>query len=155
MMTTKRVQKAALTAGLGYVGYKVLDSQINISTDLTFAMQFLPAARKFKYLENERPDYTVADNWDETCAQNRTKPCIINADNGEEFTFGKIDEASNRVAHWALANGLKQGDVVALFMENRPEFMITLIGLAKVGIVVAMINTANKQKPLIHSIGES
>lgn len=149
---TDNIQKAALAAGLSYVGYKVLDSQVNIGTDLTFAMQYLPAARRFKYLENERPDYTVADSWDETCAQNRTGVCIINADTSEEFTFGQIDEASNRVAHWALANGLKQGDVVALFMENRPEFMETLIGLAKVGIVVAMINTANKQKPLIHSI---
>ncbi len=37
-----------------------------------------------------------------------------------------------RVADWGHEMGLKQGSVVALNMQNRPEFMITWLGLAKV-----------------------
>jgi acyl-CoA synthetase (AMP-forming)/AMP-acid ligase II len=41
---------------------------------------------------------------------------------------------------------------VALFMENRPEFIITWLGLTKAGVVIALINSNNKMKPLLHAI---
>jgi fatty-acyl-CoA synthase len=37
-------------------------------------------------------------------------------------------------------------------MDNRPEYIITWLGLAKIGVAVAMINSNNKGKPLLHSI---
>jgi acyl-coenzyme A synthetase/AMP-(fatty) acid ligase len=51
-----------------------------------------------------------------------------------------------------LSKGLKARDVVAMFMENRPAYIITWLGLAKVGVTSAWINSNNKMKPLIHSI---
>ena len=44
------------------------------------------------------------------------------------------------------------GDCVALFMENRPEYVGLWLGLSKVGIVPALINTNLLGQPLIHSI---
>ena len=44
------------------------------------------------------------------------------------------------------------GDCVALFMENRPEYVGLWLGLSKVGIVPALINTNLQGQPLIHSI---
>ena len=57
-----------------------------------------------------------------------------------------------QIAHWAIAAGFKPKDTVALFMENRPEYIMTWLGLAKAGCVIALINSNNKKKPLIHSI---
>mmetsp|Transcript_16032 Transcript_16032/g.18133 ORF Transcript_16032/g.18133 Transcript_16032/m.18133 type:complete len:87 (-) Transcript_16032:210-470(-) len=37
-------------------------------------------------------------------------------------------------------------------MENRAEFTFTMLGLSKLGVVPALINTNNKTKPLSHSI---
>ena len=36
--------------------------------------------------------------------------------------------------------GYKKGDVVALFMGNRPEYFITWMGLAKIGVISALVN---------------
>jgi acyl-CoA synthetase (AMP-forming)/AMP-acid ligase II len=43
-----------------------------------------------------------------------------------------------RVANWGREDAqLKAGDVVALFMQNRPEFFITWLGMAKVPTLLA------------------
>ncbi len=59
---------------------------------------------------------------------------------GRHMSYGELDAFANRVAHWALAEGLKQGDVVGLFMENRPEYVGLWFGLTKIGVVPALIN---------------
>lgn len=41
---------------------------------------------------------------------------------------------------------------MALLLENRPEFVCLWLGLAKVGVVTALINTNLLSDPLIHSI---
>jgi fatty-acyl-CoA synthase len=56
------------------------------------------------------------------------------------------------VAHWALAHGLRSGDAVALLMENRPEYVATWAGLAKVGVVAALINTNLTGAALRHAL---
>ena len=56
---------------------------------------------------------------------------------GRTLSFAGLNAHANRVAHAALAAGLKPGNVVALMMDNRPEFPMVWLGLAKVGIVTA------------------
>jgi len=68
------------------------------------------------------------------------------------LSYGELDAAANRVARWARAQGVRQGDVVALLMENCPEFLITCFGLAKVGAVSALINSNLSGIPLAHSL---
>ena len=58
----------------------------------------------------------------------------------------------NAVAHWAIDHGIQQGDVVGLIMDNRPEFVITWLGIAKVGGVTALINTNLVNDPLHQSM---
>lgn len=60
---------------------------------------------------------------------------------GRHMSYGELDEFANRVAHWALAEGLNQGDVVGLLMENRPEYVAIWFGLTKIGVVPALINS--------------
>src|SRR5262249_37927878 len=45
-----------------------------------------------------------------------------------------------------------KGDVVALLMENRPEYLFAWTGLVKIGAVAALINTNLREKALAHSI---
>lgn len=56
-------------------------------------------------------------------------------------TYAEFDAQANRIAHWALAHNLKAGDRVALCMENCPDYVAIWVGLAKVGVVTALINT--------------
>jgi solute carrier family 27 (fatty acid transporter), member 1/4 len=46
----------------------------------------------------------------------------------------------------------RKGDVVALFMENRPQYVCIWLGLSKIGVITALINTNIKKEALLHSI---
>ena len=41
-------------------------------------------------------------------------------DTGKSYTYGDIERFSNQVANHFVKAGLKAGDVVAIFMENKP-----------------------------------
>ncbi|HVP29693.1 MAG TPA: long-chain-acyl-CoA synthetase [Myxococcota bacterium] len=71
---------------------------------------------------------------------------------GRTVTYGELDAAASRVAHWARSQGVARGDVVALFLENRPEYLFLWIGLAKLGAVAALVNTNLRAGPLAHSL---
>jgi len=51
--------------------------------------------------------------------------------------------------------GFHKGDVVAVFMESRLEFVGTWLGLAKLGIVAALINFNLRLESLAHCINSS
>lgn len=55
-------------------------------------------------------------------------------------------------ASYFKSNGLKRGDTVALIMENRLEYVCIWLGLAKLGVFIALINTNLRKSSLIHSI---
>lgn len=44
----------------------------------------------------------------------------------------QVSQYSNKVANYFLHQGYKKGDIVAIFMENRPEYMCIWLGLSKV-----------------------
>lgn len=74
-----------------------------------------------------------------------------------EISYRQFDAYANRVAHWALDQGLKPGDTVALFMNNRWEYIAIWFGLSKAGIVISLINNQLSGQSLAHclNIGET
>ena len=60
---------------------------------------------------------------------------------GRTTSYAEFNRYANRVAHWAIDRGLRKGDVVALIMENRPQYLGVWAGLAKLGVTTALINT--------------
>jgi fatty-acyl-CoA synthase len=71
------------------------------------------------------------------------------------LTWRELDELANRVAHWAASAGLGHRDVVALSMENRPEFVAIWLGLSRLGIVTALLNTHLTGGRLAHCVREA
>lgn len=68
------------------------------------------------------------------------------------FSYRQANQHANRIAHHLQAQGIGKGDVVALFIENRPELLLTVLAVAKVGGICAMLNTAQTQAVLVHSL---
>ena len=58
----------------------------------------------------------------------------------QQWTFQQVEDQSNRIAHMFHQEGYSKGDTVAVFMENTPDFVCTWLGLAKIGVVPALIN---------------
>jgi fatty-acyl-CoA synthase len=71
---------------------------------------------------------------------------------GRDLSYAELNAHANRIAHWALARGLTKGDVVALLMENRPEYIAVWMGLAKAGVTTALLNTNLRGEALAHSV---
>ena len=87
----------------------------------------------------------------EKAAQNYpNNPAIIYQD--REISYRVFNQQANKVANFLISKGIRKGDVVALFMENRPEFLFCAVGIAKVGAVAALLNTSQTGKVLMHSI---
>jgi fatty-acyl-CoA synthase len=55
-------------------------------------------------------------------------------------------------ARWGLGQGLTRGDVAALFMENCPEYLAIWLGLTRIGVTVALVNTHLTHAALAHSL---
>ncbi|MEJ0022467.1 MAG: long-chain-acyl-CoA synthetase [Alphaproteobacteria bacterium] len=71
---------------------------------------------------------------------------------GRSVTYAEFDALTNQVAHWGRGQGLKRGDVVALFAFNSIEFLAVWMGLCKIGVVTALINTNLTSAALAHCI---
>ena len=79
-------------------------------------------------------------------ARNPTRifPLVVDdlaARHGETLTYRALAERSCRYARWASAQGLRKGDVVALLMTNRPEYVAVWLGVIRAGGTVALLNT--------------
>jgi len=74
---------------------------------------------------------------------------------GASLSYGELDALADRFAHWALDQGLKPGDAVAVFLPNRLDYLPLWYGLTKVGVVVALINNQLAGQPLIHCLDVS
>ena len=71
---------------------------------------------------------------------------------GRSVTYAEYDAWGNRYADWVQQQGIRQGDVVAVLMENRPEYLFCWLGLAKVGAIGALINSNLSGDPLAHCL---
>ncbi|MEH6585933.1 MAG: long-chain-acyl-CoA synthetase [Halioglobus sp.] len=69
---------------------------------------------------------------------------------GRELNWKALNALANQYAHALKGLGIKRGDCAALVMENRIEFLATLIGLNKLGAIAALINTNLVGKALTH-----
>ncbi len=96
------------------------------------------------------PERTFPDVIESLAARHGSAPALLS--DGECLSYAELGVRANRYARWALAEGLAAGDVVALLMPNRPEYLAAWIGLSKVGVVVALLNTNLTGASLAHCV---
>ena len=68
------------------------------------------------------------------------------------LSYKQFNRNINRHAHYFLSIGLKKGDVAAVLMENRPELLVVIAALAKIGAIAGLINTSLKKPGLLSCI---
>lgn len=130
-------------------GYKWLYIVYKTSfRDLTALQRYLRFLWSVRCLSSK--DVNIGDVFRQHSTKNPNKICFIFEDT--EWTFGQVEEYSNRVANLFKSHGYRKGDAVALMMENRPEFVCMWLGLSKLGIITALINYNLRHTSLIHSV---
>ncbi|HEX5006330.1 MAG TPA: long-chain-acyl-CoA synthetase [Hyphomonadaceae bacterium] len=83
-------------------------------------------------------EYTLADAMEEAVDDHDER--IFISFEGQETSYAEFDARACQFAHWGLSVGLKKGDCVALFMENRPDYIAFWAGMAKIAVKTALIN---------------
>jgi fatty-acyl-CoA synthase len=97
-----------------------------------------------------RKNKTIGATVEALAARQPDAPACIFGD--ERISYAELNRRANRRAHAFRAQGVGKGDVVALLMENRPEFLETIVGLAKLGAATALINHQLKGNSLAHCV---
>jgi len=95
-------------------------------------------------------EYTLADAI-EAAIDDHSERTFISFE-GKDITYADFEARANRFAHWGQSVGLKKGDTVALFMENRPDYIAFWTGMAKLAVRVALINYNLTGAGLAHCI---
>lgn len=70
----------------------------------------------------------------------------------QRYSYQELNNWANQIAHFYLSKGIKKGDVITVMIENRPELIVSVIALAKIGVTTALVNTSQTGKVLAHSI---
>lgn len=71
---------------------------------------------------------------------------------GKKLSWRELNEYANRYVGALRGMGLKHGDTVSVLLENRIEYLTTIIALSKLGVTAALINTNLTGAPLVHCI---
>jgi fatty-acyl-CoA synthase len=87
---------------------------------------------------------------DRLAGQFDAAPALISAE--ASMTFGQLGFRANQYSRWGIAQGLASGDVVALLMSNRAEYIAVWLGLTRIGVVVALLNSQLLGDVLAHCI---
>jgi malonyl-CoA/methylmalonyl-CoA synthetase len=75
--------------------------------------------------------------------------------NGEVFTFGRLDQESDRLAAWLLAAGVEPGDRVAVYLKNSPALVLIYMAAAKAGFVFTPINILYRRDEIAHILADA
>ncbi|EUB64139.1 Long-chain fatty acid transport protein [Echinococcus granulosus] len=66
-----------------------------------------------------------------------------------KWTYGDLDDYSNRVGNYLLSKGYKPQTNVALFMENEPKYIAIWLGASKVSLATGLINSNVRRDALV------
>lgn len=74
---------------------------------------------------------------------------------GASLSAGEVDEQSDAVAVWLQEQGVVHGDRVALYLQNVPEFIITVLATWKAGATPVPINPMYRERELRELLTDS
>lgn len=102
-----------------------------------------------------RRNDTIPVIFQEVARRHPDKVALIYESTGERWTFSRLDGQASAVARVLWERGLRAGDVVALFMESRPQFVAAWLGAARLGAEAALINSSLRGEAAMHCLRAS
>ena len=115
-------------------------------------LKYIIPLLKYKWPELDS-NSSLAHSFQDTVQEHGDKDFLYFED--EIWTYSETNDAANILANKLSSEGVEHGDKVVLFMENRPNFVISLLAINKLGAIGALINTSLTGKPLVHCINTS
>jgi len=73
----------------------------------------------------------------------------------ESFTFGDIEDSSNRMAHALAERGVTAGDRLAVFLGNSPAYIDLFLACLKLGVIFVPVNVLYRARELRHILADA
>jgi fatty-acyl-CoA synthase len=80
---------------------------------------------------------------------------IVIYDEGGDLSYQVFHDQVLRMQAWLEAQGIGQGDMIGLWLVNRPLWLVTLFAAARVGAGVAAVNTRYRGQEVTHILKKS
>src|SRR5690606_42157304 len=74
---------------------------------------------------------------------------------GRAITYGQLDEMSRALAAWLQAQGLQQGDRVAVMLPNILQFPVAMAAVLRAGGTLVNVNPLYTARELAHQLEDS
>jgi citronellyl-CoA synthetase len=69
-----------------------------------------------------------------------------------KYTHKEFNDAINRYAHYFISQGMKKGDIAMVLVDNRPELLMIIGAVSKIGGIFSLINPNQRGEILRYSI---
>ncbi|XP_042267677.1 hsFATP2a_ACSVL_like domain-containing protein [Thunnus maccoyii] len=137
-------------AGLAILSFSFLKTFFPyFSQDCAYILRSIKLGIRLVKYKKSKPFYSILDCFLDAVKRHPDK--ILLHFEGRQYTYGEADKQSNKVARALQAEArLKEGDTVALFLANEPNFVWTWLGLSKLGCPAALLNFNIRSKSLLH-----
>ncbi|MCE4267554.1 long-chain fatty acid--CoA ligase [Rhodococcus sp. MS16] len=111
--------------------------------------EFLPE----KSMNAEEVPSDLLDAWRRQLANDPTASAIHYFD--VSLSFGELDRAADALASALLDEGVQAGDRLAIFLQNDPQWLVSLVAAWKIGLVAVAVNPMARGKELLHLFTDS
>jgi len=101
------------------------------------------------------PDVTITDWVLASAAERGDKPAIIDAPSGRTITYAQLVASIKRVAAGLTAHGFRQGDVLAIYSPNVPEYALVFHAVSSLGGASTTVNPLYTARELTQQLRDS
>ena len=101
---------------------------------------------------------SFSDVFTESCLTYKEKPAITFLRDGRvetEISYFELNQDTNRMANIFLAQGIKKGDRVILFIPKSLIFVVAHLALQQIGAIAVPLNTGFKKSELQYLLGDA
>ncbi len=129
------------------VSKKADDAVSSISLVTETQKKVLPDPKRDLDFSNFRG--AIQDIFSDNAAKFPERECVVEtaskldpSSHGRTFNYKQIDQSSNVVAHYLIANGIKRGDIVTIYAYRGVDLVVAVMGVLKAGAAFSVIDPA-------------
>ncbi len=98
---------------------------------------------------------TIAGLLEEVADLNPLRDAVIHSDLGVRYNFKDLSREIDRIARGFIQQGINSGDKVAIWAHNTPEWLLSFLGLTKIGAITVPIDPNAVKENLFYILQQS
>ena len=98
---------------------------------------------------------TIGQMLDDIARKHAPCDALVHVESDVRYTYERLSQAIDRAAGGFIYRGIARGDKVALWSPNVPQWLIALLGLAKMGAITVPVDPAASGDNLLYILKQS